>query len=115
MKPWIVSSLAGSLSLTLLLEEGFAVLSGIRQRKDLLLVCLVNIMTNPVVVLCYLLAISYTSWNPILVTIILEVSAFAVESMYYKAYAKTINHPFRFSALANLFSYSIGLIVSRLV
>lgn len=112
MGSWLIASLAVSLVLTLLLEEGFALLSGIRHRKDLLLVCLVNIVTNPAVVLCYHIATSYTSWSPVLITAILEISAFLAEGLYYKAYAMCIDHPFRFSALANTFSFCIGLVIT---
>jgi len=114
MAQWVLNALGVSLGLTLALEEGFALLCGIRHKKDLLLVCLVNIMTNPAVVLCYHLAGIYTSWSPVLVIAILEVSAFVVEGLYYKAYAVSIGHPFRFSALANAFSFGIGLVINRL-
>ncbi len=115
MVQWLLSSLGISLGLTLVLEEGFALLCGIRHRKDLLLVCLVNIVTNPVVVLCYHVTGIYTSWSPLLVTAILEVSAFIVEGLHYKAYAVSIGHPFRFSAFANAFSFGIGLMINRLL
>jgi hypothetical protein len=109
--PGIISSLIVSLILTLLLEEGFALISGIRHRKDLLLVFLVNALTNPVVVLCYILATAYAGWSPIPVLLFLETAAFVSEALYYKAYAATIAHPFRFSALANAASFGIGLVI----
>jgi|GEM_PF-3496209 len=46
----IVGGLCISLALTLLLELVFAVVFGMRSKKDMLLVCLVNTATNPVVV-----------------------------------------------------------------
>ena len=44
---WIVPVLLVSLGLTVALEEGFGWLTGVRDRWDMLLVLLVNLLTNP--------------------------------------------------------------------
>ena len=50
----MLTVLAGSLALTLVLEELFALLWGLRGRRELTVVALVNILTNPpVVLLCH--------------------------------------------------------------
>ena len=49
----MLTVLAGSLALTLVLEELFALLWGLRGRRELTVVALVNVLTNPPVVLLY--------------------------------------------------------------
>ena len=52
----LIRSLIVSLALTLMLELGFALILGVRGRRNLALVALVNVLTNPpVVLLCSLL------------------------------------------------------------
>ena len=51
----LIRSLIVSLALTLMLELGFALILGVRGRRNLALVALVNVLTNPpVVLLCSL-------------------------------------------------------------
>ena len=49
----MLGSLVWALGLTLLLEEGFALLWGVRGKRDLGLVALVNCITNPLVNVLY--------------------------------------------------------------
>lgn len=109
---WIWEALGISLSLTIALEFLFAVLVGIRNKKDLLLLILVNILTNPPTVLIYYLLAFYTSWNKWLIQIPLEILVIFVEATYYKSYGKEFRRPFLFSLLANMFSYGIGIILN---
>ena len=104
----LVASLAASLVLTILLEVGFFFLTGKRNKKDLLLLVLVNVLTNPVVVLSFLLIGHFTSWNPYLALIPLEVFAVLTEGYYYKKYGKEFRRPFLFSLAANVFSFGLG-------
>ena len=53
----IISSLVTSLALTLVLELLFALICGIRRWREILLVILVNVMTNPPVVLTHNLSL----------------------------------------------------------
>jgi len=103
--------LAVSLALTIALETGFFLLTGKRDRKDMLLLVLVNVVTNPVVVLLYLLASMYTDWNLIWVIIPLEAFAILTEGYYYKKYGRCFKRPYLFSAAANMFSYWIGMLI----
>lgn len=50
MNAQLLTSLAYSLLLTLIIETSFFLIIGKRRKKDLILVCLVNILTNPPVV-----------------------------------------------------------------
>lgn len=105
----IVLSLVVSLFLTLFLETGFAFILK-KRNKDLLLVVLVNILTNPAVVLLYWLTKKYTLYDTILVTTILETLAILVEAFYYKKFGDQFKTPFLFSLGTNAFSYGMGLL-----
>ena len=108
-------SLALSLTLTLALETGFFLLAGKRGKKDLLLLLLVNVLTNPVVVLSFWLATLYTRWDARIILILLELFAVLIEGYYYKKYGRDFRRPFLFSAAANMFSFWIGMFVQYLL
>ena len=109
---WVLSSLGISLALTIILEFLFALLYGIRNKKDLLLLVLVNILTNPPVVLGYYLLSYYTLWNEFLIQIPLEILAVLAEAYYYKTYGKDFRHPLLFSLFANAFSFCMGILLN---
>ena len=106
--------LAVSLVLTLVFEEGFALLWGLRGRRELGLVALMNCLTNPPVVLLYHTATGLWHWNAVLVTLILETAAVAVEWRCCRAYSEQVKRPFLFALLINLFSYGAGCAVNLL-
>lgn len=108
-------ALAVSLALTLLLETGFFLLIGKRSRKDLLLVVLVNIITNPVVVLLYWLALLYTGLNSLLVKVVLELFAIVAEGYYYQKYGQSFGRPYAFSAAANIVSFGSGTLLQLFI
>ncbi|MCL1896486.1 MAG: hypothetical protein FWG03_08070 [Clostridiales bacterium] len=83
--------------------------------KDLLLVVLVNVITNPVVVLLYWLAAAYTEWNAIIILIPLELFAVLFEGCYYKKYGKGFKRPYLFSAAANMFSFWMGMLIQSII
>jgi hypothetical protein len=84
-------------------------------KKDFLLVVLVNVLTNPVVVLLYWLAASYTDWNTIIVLIPLELFAVFTEGYYYKKYGSSFYRPYLFSATTNVFSFGTGLLIQMFI
>ena len=104
-------SLLESLGLTVALEVGIGIVTGKKDRKNLLLIVLVNIITNPVVVLSYWLAAAYTSWNLALVVAALEVFAVLLEGGYYRKYGRGFGRPYLFSAAANMFSFWVGALI----
>ncbi|NLK86600.1 MAG: hypothetical protein GX279_03800 [Clostridiaceae bacterium] len=111
----IFISLGISLGLTLVLELAFALIFRVRQKKELLLVCLVNIITNPAVVFLYYLAAYAGDIAQTLVLIILEVLAVVVEALFYKTYGEKIRHPVLLAVGANAFSFFVGKAVNMLV
>ena len=114
MERALLISLAVSLALTLVLESGFFLLIGKRNKKDLLLVVLVNVLTNPAVVLLYWLAVAYAGYNRIIIIAVLEVLAVLTEGYMYKKHGQEFKRPYGFSLLANMFSYGIGLVIQMI-
>lgn len=109
---WIIPTLFISLALTLLFEEALGWLVGVRSRWDAVLIALVNLLTNPAVVFLYHINAIYLGWNQIPVVLILETAAILTEGACYRAAAKTINHPWIFSAALNLFSFTAGAVLT---
>ena len=97
------SIFAVSLGLTLLLELPAAYAWGLRSRHNLTVVVLVNVLTNPAVVLLHALGI------PILP---LEASAIAAEGFCYRHSGKNIRSPYLLALCANGFSYGVGRILN---
>ena len=106
--------LAVSLALTLAFEEGFALLWGLRGRRELGLVALMNCLTNPPVVLLYYTATGLWRWNALAVTLALEAAAVVVEWRCCRAYSRQVKRPFLFALLINLFSYGAGCVINLL-
>jgi hypothetical protein len=115
MNQALITSLIISLLLTILLETGFFLITGKRRQKDLRLVVLVNVITNPIVVLSYWLAVRYTNWHPAAVLIPLELLAILVEGNYYKKYGQDFRKPYLFAITANIFSFGLGVIIQQLI
>lgn len=115
MSGQLLNALAFSLILTLVLETGFFLLSGKRGKKDLLLTVMVNILTNPAVVLLYWFAALYTDLNHAIIKIPLEVFAVLTEGYYYKKYGQEFKHPYLFSISANAFSFIIGVVIQKFI
>lgn len=114
MESILFRSLAISLGLTLLVEMTGALMLGIRKGKDLLLVFLVNIVTNlPLVLtldLVYIFHRRALTW-PLIFT--LESCAFLTEGILYRkhlVYRKL--DPFAISLILNVISYFGGWILT---
>jgi len=106
----LISVFVFSLSLTLILELGFALCWGLRQKHDFTVVILVNILTNPVVVLLY-----HTVPHAKDFVLFLELGAVLVEAFCYHFCSVTLRKPVLFSMCANLFSYGTGCVINLLV
>ncbi|MBR4702862.1 MAG: hypothetical protein IKO91_03370 [Oscillospiraceae bacterium] len=111
---WLLASLGVSLALTLVLELLFAFLWGLRGR-DLILCILVNVLTNPPVVLCALLWRAYAPGPEWLPVPLLEAGAVLVEGLFYRRNGERVRRPFLFSLCANAFSYGLGLVFNALI
>ena len=111
----LLYSLGMSLFLTLVLELCTGYLCGIRGKKDFVLLALVNILTNPFVVMSYYLVIHYSHMNRLAIVGILELGAILTEGYYFRTYGRTFTHPMLFALCANLFSFSIGQLLNILL
>ncbi len=94
----LIESLAISLVLTLVFELLFALVWGVRG-KGLVLVILMNVLTNPAVVVLHHL----TGW-----IYILEIAAILVEGFCCRG---MIKKPWLFAVCVNVFSYTAGEIL----
>lgn len=110
----MLKTFAVSLALTLLFEEGFALLWGLRGKRELTVVALVNVLTNPAAVLLYHTAVGLWRWSSLPVTIVLECAAVAAEWLCYRACSETLKRPFLFALLANTISFGAGCILNYL-
>ncbi|MDR1131111.1 MAG: hypothetical protein LBL15_01685 [Oscillospiraceae bacterium] len=111
----LLAALAKSLILTLVLEMGFFLLTCKRNKRDLLLVGAVNIVTNPVVVLLFWLSVFHADRNRAVVMAPLELFAVCAEGYYYKKYGQDFKRPYLFSAAANAFSFGIGVLLQLFI
>ncbi len=103
----LLLSLLLSLGLTEVFECGFACCTG-KRSKALVLCALVNVVTNPPVVL-----LSRLLPGGRLLIAGLELSAVVVEGLLYR-YSGLYERPFRFSLAANALSFSLGLLIRHL-
>ena len=103
---------------TILIECIVGLIIGIRDKKDILNIVLVNVMTNPVVVSIpiYVLIRTHSVTNRYISLVILEILAFAAEGFTYSKVLKykKIN-PYLVSLILNLGSYFIGEVINRLL
>lgn len=107
----LIFSLAVSLLLTIGLELCFSLLWGVRGR-GLLLVLLMNLMTNPAAVLLHFTFVRLLGWSAICVVPLLELAAVIAEGFCCRG---IIRRPWLFALLVNLFSYGMGELLQWLV
>ncbi len=104
----LILSLLCSLLITEIIECAFACLLK-KRGKTIVLVGLVNLITNPIVVLLHFLFGG--GW---MLTVLLEAAAIAAEGGFYH-YSGLFNHPFSFSLAANSLSFFAGLLITRII
>ena len=112
MTLYLIKTFAICLGLTILLELSFALFFGIRGMKKLLLVILIQVVTNPCVVFLILWCMYHLEWPRYAYELPIEAVVVVVEGLFYKKYMPDLKRPFAFSLAANYFSYSFGFILS---
>ena len=108
--------MARCLILTIIIEVIIGIILGIRNKKDLLNIILVNVVTNPIVVSFPILIYLLFGYNYEMLSLyILEIVTLFVEGFIYKKVLiyKKIN-PFLISLILNLSSYLIGELINYL-
>lgn len=110
----LLRSLSLSLGLTLLLELGAALVLGFRKKQDLGLIFLVNVFTNPLVVLSLNLAALFLKTPPPWYLVgFLEIFAVSAEWLLYRNRLRfTRFSPFLLSLILNSISYLGGYLLS---
>ena len=115
----ILLSMGIGLGLTLLTELSLALLLKIRGKKDLAVIALVNLLTNPVVNYCYYWAIylfGRHSGYTVLILALLELAAVLTEFLLYRPLLSFQRFgKLRLSLLLNGASFAAGLIVSMIM
>lgn len=115
----LLSALGLSLGLTLLLEEAFALATGLALRRhrpprDYLLVALVNLATNPPLVLVVHLIAWHARGVLLPAVVLLEIAAVLAEWVFYRRARRSFKRPLVFSAAANGFSLGLGALITAL-
>ncbi len=107
----ILLSLALSLFLTLVFESLAGLIIGLRSPKDFLLLALVNVLTNPPLVL--ILDLVYLTGSvPWYLIAGLEIAAVLIEGLLYRKRLKFVRiHPLLLSLILNAISYTAGLLI----
>ena len=106
----MLTSLAVSLALTLILEGLLALQWGGKERWDWLLLVLVNVVTNPIVV-----SLHHLLGGGIALTVGLELFAVVSEWLAYRKWGRDTRPAFLFSLCANGFSYCSGVLLNALI
>lgn len=104
------------LIITIILETLISIIIGVRDKKDILNIILVNIFTNPLVTsIPVYFQVQYGMMGRNISLVILEIFAFLSEGfIYYKCLKFRKINGFVLSFLLNLFSYTIGSILNYL-
>lgn len=105
-----------SLILTLIIEEIIAFIFGARMKLEFVIVALVNTLTNPAMVLYYvLISRCFPSVSPVLLQLPGEIIVVLAEAYVYRYMGVTekyrIPHPFLLAFTANLVSWISGIIL----
>ena len=106
MARYILEMFGISLGLTLLIELPIGFAMGMRRKKHILLMILINVLTNPAAVLLCWLGVPQ---------IPVEIGVFLVEAGVYYWFSRdeswNIKHPILLALLANLISWTSGILI----
>lgn len=106
---------AVSLGATFVLEALVMILMGEHSKKNLLLLVLINILTNPMAVYLSYMGTLLLGLSKILIQVPIEIGVILVEAGIYTWFSKDenwkIKRPVLLGILANVFSWSIGLMM----
>ncbi len=108
----MLPTFALSLGLTIVIEGSVALVFRMKGR-DLVLLVLVNVLTNPAVVYLNMLfgGIFPEAWV-FWWQIPLEIAAVVVEGVLYFKLSRSLRSPWMFAVIANVLSYGMGLIIT---
>ena len=104
-----------SLALTLVIELSAAYLLGVKKKEDLLIVFLVNVLTNPAAVFLCWCARGWIDKGYWLAELAVEVLVVLTEGLIYKSFhieGKKIKQPLLLSFVLNAASYLTGVVIN---
>lgn len=116
MVVYVILMFGISLALTMVIELAIAFLFGLRTRENVLLVVLVNVLTNPSAVLCNRLCRLYLPhYNQVPVQLVIEAAVVIVEAFVYCCFARDgqrqIKRPVLLAITANGCSWLLGVLI----
>lgn len=116
MAIYLIRMFGWSLAITLAVELAVAFLLGVRTGKGMLLVALVNLLTNPPAVLCNWLCMLYLAdYRRIPVQLVIEAAVVTAEALIYCSFARDrvwpVRRPVLLSLTANGCSWLLGLLL----
>ena len=107
--------MAKCLILTIIFEVLIALLIGVRNKKDILNVILVNTLTNPLVSTIPIYIYIKFGYNAEIISLaLLEGFAFFIEGYIYSKVLKNKINPYVLSLILNILSYTIGAFINCL-
>ena len=106
----LLTAILTALALTLALELVFALAWGVR-KEGLLVVALMNDMTNPAANVLFYWGGKLLGWPAAWVALVLEAAVVTAEGLCCRG---VIRRPWLFALLVNLFSYSVGALIQTL-
>lgn len=108
----LILILVVSLILTQIIELLFALLTGIRDKRELSLIFLTNLVTNPPTVLISRLFYYFGGIALYRYAFLLEILVVILEGIIYSKCSNFIKHPFMFALAINALSFTAWLIIS---
>lgn len=105
------------LALTIIIELLLALILGVRNKKDIINIILVNVITNPIVVLTPIIVyLKFGGYYPRIVLFILEILTVLIEGLIYKKVLeyKKINW-ILLSLILNAASFVIGEVINYFI
>lgn len=107
----IVKTLITSFLLTIILELTVALIWKIRDKKSWYVILLVNLITNPLVVMVHIWGRYLLIPNVLQVlTVLIEIVVWGLEGFLYSR-RLNVKHPYWFAVAANAVSYGCGVLV----
>lgn len=102
---------------TIIIEVIIGLIIGIRDKKDILNIVLVNILTNPIVVSIPIYVMIYKGINARYYTLlVLEILTVLIEGLIYsKVFKYKKINPYLVSLILNLGSYFIGELINKII
>ena len=113
MYPFIINTLLFNLTIVLIIETAIAFVFGARKTKDIFTVMLVNILTNPPVVLSGLTMAMFINHLEKPLLYVIEIIVFLLEGFIYsKCKTFCTKNPYLISFVLNFITFALGELIN---